>query len=49
MLVGVRLKPKGDLNFRSAYPINQENLDRYLEAGTLIKYQKIAGKVDKNE
>ncbi|MCR1899016.1 PBECR2 nuclease fold domain-containing protein [Irregularibacter muris] len=46
MLIGIRLKPTGDLNFRSAYPITQEKLNSYLKAGTLVKYKKIIGNID---
>jgi len=48
MLIGIRLKPTGDLNFRSTYPISQEKLDSYLKAGTLVEYKKITVKVDKD-
>lgn len=35
MLVGVRIKLKGNLVVRSAYPIKQEKLNDYIKSGTV--------------
>lgn len=40
MLLGVRIKAKGDIFFRSTYPISESNLRKYLNSGTLIEYDK---------
>lgn len=40
MLVAVRLKVDGDLAFRSAYPIREEQLERYIESGRAFALDK---------
>lgn len=37
MLVAVRLKLSGDLAFRSAYPIREEQLESYIKSGRAFK------------
>ncbi len=45
MLVGVRIRTSGDLNFRSCYPISEQTLENYLKCKTIIRYEQI----DKSE
>ncbi|MCY6353669.1 PBECR3 domain-containing polyvalent protein [Clostridium sp. ZS2-4] len=40
MLVAIRIKQKGNLAFRSAYPLTNDQLQRYLESGTAFKVNK---------
>lgn len=47
MLVGIRIKSKGKLCLRSAYPITQQHLDRYQTSGTLWTREQVNKKVDK--
>jgi hypothetical protein len=46
MLVAVRIKDKGNLSFRSAYPITEAQLDDYLMYGNTTEYNKDIDKTD---
>lgn len=37
MIVVVRIKNKGDLAFRTAYPLTNEQLQDYIKSGTVVK------------
>lgn len=39
MLVGIRIKNAGDLNFRSSYPITEDTLNTYITSNTCWKYK----------
>ncbi|WP_460000500.1 PBECR3 domain-containing polyvalent protein [Paradesulfitobacterium aromaticivorans] len=41
MLVGVRIRTGGDLNFRSCYPISEQTLQSYLKSKTVRKFEQI--------
>ncbi len=41
MLVGVRIRNTGDLNFRSCYPISEQTLQNYLKSNTVREIFKI--------
>lgn len=40
MIVAVRIKDKGNLALRSAYPLSEEQLKDYLHCNTAWKYKK---------
>ena len=40
LIVVVRIKQKGDLAFRTAYPLSEKQLQDYLKSGTAIEYKK---------
>lgn len=41
MLVGVRIRTSGDLNFRSCYPISEQTLQSYLKSSTVREFGQI--------
>ena len=41
MLVGVRIRNTGDLNFRSCYPISEQTLQSYLKCNTVRRFYQI--------
>jgi hypothetical protein len=46
MIVAIRIKDKGNLAFRSAYPITESQLDDHLRHGTAFKINKDIDKTD---
>ena len=46
MIVAIRIKDKGNLAFRSAYPITESQLDDHLRRGTAFKINKDIDKAD---
>lgn len=40
MIVAIRVKEKGHLALRSAYPLREKQLENYIESGTAWKYKK---------
>jgi hypothetical protein len=46
MIVAVRIKETGNLAFRSAYPLTENQLSEYLNSGTVMKVER---NIDKNE
>jgi len=41
LIVVVRIKQKGDLAFRTMYPLSEKQLQNYIKSGTVVEFKKI--------